>query len=82
MLKNFNRSLVSSKFIYRLLNCHNCIVKECLTVGINHYNASIGYKLDFILSRFGIHIIDTGFDVCLHDVIGTKLTLQQKTLVN
>ena len=35
-------------FIYRLLNCHNCIVKECLTVGINNYNTIIGYKLAFI----------------------------------
>ena len=36
------------KFIYRLLNCHNSIVKECLTVGINNSNTIIGYKLAFI----------------------------------
>ena len=36
------------KFIYRLLNCHNCIVTECLTVGINNSNIIIGYKLAFI----------------------------------
>ena len=36
------------KFIYRLLNCHNCIVKECLTAGINNSNTIIGYKLAFI----------------------------------
>ena len=50
------------KFIYRLLNCHNCIVKECLTVGINNSNTIIGYKLAFIRSRFGINVIDTRYD--------------------
>ena len=29
-------------FIYRLLNCHNCIVKKCLTAGINNSNTIIG----------------------------------------
>ena len=48
-------------FIYRLLNCHNCIVKECLTVGINNSNTIIGYKLAFIRSRFGINALDTGY---------------------
>ena len=63
------------KFIYRLLNCHNCIVKECLTVGINNSNTIIGYKLAFIRSRFGINVIDTRYDVCLHNIIGTQLTV-------
>ena len=78
----FNQSHISHqlyirdvKFIYRLLNCHNCIVKECLTI-------IIGYKLEFIRSRFGINVIDTGYDVCLHNIIGTQLTVEQKTLVN
>ena len=38
----------------------NCIVKECLTVGINNSNTIIGYKLAVIRSRFGINVIDTG----------------------
>ena len=59
-------------FIYRLLNCHNCIVKECFTVGINNYNTIIGYKL----------AIDTGYDVCLHNIIGTQLTTEQQHIVN
>ena len=29
-------------------DCHNCIVKECLTAGINNSNTIIGYKLVFI----------------------------------
>ena len=70
------------KFIYRLLNCHNCIVKECLTVGINNSNTSIGYKLAFIRSRFGINVIDTRYDVCSHNIIGTQLTVEQQNLVN
>ena len=74
--------IIDVKFIYRLLNCHNYIVKECLTVGINNSNIIIGYKLAFIRSRFGINVIDTGYDVCLHNIIGTKLTAEQKNLVN
>ena len=70
------------KFIYRLLNCHNCIVKECLTVGINNSNTIIGYKLAFIRSRFGFNVIDTRYDVCLHNIIGTQLTVEQQNLVN
>ena len=59
------------KFIYILLNCHNCIVKECLTVGINNSNTIIGYKLVFILSRFRNNVIETAYDVCLYNIIGT-----------
>ena len=70
------------KFIYRLLNCHNCIVKECLTAGINNSNTIIGYKLALIRSRFGINVIDSGYDVCLHNIIGTQLTGEQQNLVN
>ena len=44
-------------------HCHNCIVKECLTVGINPSNTIIGYKFAFILSRFGINVINTTYDV-------------------
>ena len=65
----------------RLLNCHNSIVKECLTVGINNSNTIIGYKLAFIRSRFGFNVIDTGYDVCLHNIIGTQLTVEQQNLV-
>ena len=65
-----------------LLNCHNCIVKECLTVGINNSNKIFGYKLTFIRSRSGINVIDIGYDVCLHNIIGINLTLDQETLVN
>ena len=32
----------------------------------------------FIRSRFGINVIDTGYDVCLHNIIGTQLTEEQK----
>ena len=74
----YNRDV---KFIYRLLNCHNCIVKECLT-GINISNTIIGYRLAFIRYRFGINVIDTGYDVCLHNIIGTQLTIEQQNLVN
>ena len=70
------------KFIYRVLNCHNCIVKECLTAVINNSNTIIGYKLAFIRSIFGINVIDTGYDVCLHNIIGTQLTVEQENLVN
>ena len=59
------------KFIYRLLNCHKCIVKECLTADINNSNTIIGYKLAVIRSRFGINVIDTRYDVCLHNIIDT-----------
>ena len=41
-------------FIYRLLNCHNCIVKQCLTVGINNSNnllvtSVLLFDLDLVL---------------------------------
>ena len=42
---------------------------------VNNSNTIIGNKLVFIRSRFGINVIDTGYDVCLHNVIGTKLAL-------
>ena len=45
---NHQLYIIDVKFIYRLLNCHDCIVKECLTVGINNSNTIIGYKLAFI----------------------------------
>ena len=32
----------------------------------------------FIRSRFDINVIDTRYDVCLHNIIGTKLTLEQQ----
>ena len=51
---------------------NNCIVKECLTVGINNSNTIIGYKLAFIRSRFGINVIDTRYDVCLHNVASIR----------
>ena len=54
----------------------------CLTVGINNSNTIIGYKLAFIRSRFGINVIDTGYYVCLHNIIGTQLAAEQKNLVN
>ena len=47
------------KFIHKVLNCHNCIVKECLTGGINNSNEIIGYMLAFIQSIFGFNVIDT-----------------------
>ena len=50
------------------------------TVGINYYNTIIEYNA-FIRARFGT-VIDTGYDVCLHNIIGTNLNLEQKTLVN
>ena len=58
------------------------MVKECLTVGINNSNTIIGYKPVFIRSRFGINVIDTGYTVCLHNIIGTQLTVEQQNLVN
>ena len=56
------------KFIYRLLNCHNCIDKECLNVGINNSNTIIGYKLAFIRSRFGINVIYIYIYLFVHEV--------------
>ena len=35
----------------------------------------------FIRSRFGINVIDTGYDVCLHNIIGIQLTTEQQNLV-
>ena len=55
---------------------------QCLTAGINNSNTIIGYKLAFIRFRFGINVINTGYDVCLHNIIGTQLTEEQKILVN
>ena len=49
---------------------------------MNDFNTIIGYKLAFIQSRFGINVIDAAYDVCLHQVTGTQLTAEQKTLVN
>ena len=49
---------------------------------IQNSNTIICYKLAFIRSRFGINVGDTGYDGCLHNVIGTKLTLKQQTLAN
>ena len=29
-----------------------------------------------------INVIDTGYDVCLHSIIGTQLTVEQQNIVN
>ena len=33
------------------------------------------------LHHFGINVIDTGYDVCLHNIVGTQLTVEQQNLV-
>ena len=38
------------KFVYKLIDCHNCIVKECITVGINNSNTILAsIDLDLVL---------------------------------
>ena len=54
----------------------------CWTVGINNCITIIGYKLAFIRSRFGLNVIYTGYDICLHNIIGTQLTVEQQNLAN
>ena len=53
-----------------------------LNVSINNSNTIIVHKLAFIRSRFGINVIDTGYIVCLHNIIGTQVTTEQQHLVN
>ena len=79
---HFEKNQYQCFLIYIKSNCHNCIVKECLNVRINNSNTIIGYKLACMRPRFGINVIDTGYDVCLHNIIGTQFTAEQQNLVN
>ena len=46
------------KCVYRMINCPNAIIRQCILNAYYNANSLIGYKLAYFRSSFGIDIFN------------------------
>ena len=70
------------KFLYRMLQCNNSIVKQCIMHASHDANTLIEYKLSFLRSKFGYNLYDFCLSQCLRYSSPVHLTAEKGSQVD